>query len=114
MNCYTASGGNNVETRLATLKDIEPICQLYNEFFAYNAELQPKYYEAGKESGEYPKSVIENDKSDIFLAIENDVIVGFIHVKEAQTPPFDAFVPHNYAEIIDLITTVSHIMRCPL
>lgn len=94
-----------MDIRLATLNDIEQICQLYNEFFDYNAELQPEYYKAVKESGGYPKSVIENEESDIFLAVENDTVIGFIHVREAQTPPFDSIVPHKYAEVIDLIVT---------
>lgn len=94
-----------MDVKVATHNDIEPICQLYNEFFAYNARLQPEYYKAGNESGEYPKSVIEGEGSDIFLAVENDKIVGFIHVREAQTPTFDSIVPHKYAEVIDLIVT---------
>ena len=32
-----------MEIRTATLDDIEQICQLYNEFFAYNAKLQLEY-----------------------------------------------------------------------
>ena len=96
-----------MEIRLATLNDIEPICRLYNEFFAYNAQLQPKYCNAGKEYGEYPASVIENSDSDIFLAVNAGSIVGLIHVREAKTPPFDSIVQHKYAEIIDLIVTAS-------
>lgn len=94
--------------RLATLNDIAAICQLYNEFFAYNAGLQPKYYKAGKEAGSYPKSTIESKESDIFVAVENDTVAGFIHIRETKTPPFDALVPHNYAEVIDFITTAAH------
>ena len=97
-----------MEIRLATLNDIEPICRLYNEFFTYNAELQPKYYKAGKEYGGYPESVIKSSDSDIFLAVEAGSIVGFIHVKEAETPLFDSIVAHKYAEIIDLIVTASY------
>lgn len=97
-----------MKIRLATLSDIEPICQLYIEFFAYNAGLQPKYYKAGNERGDYPKSVITEETSDILLAVENDIVVGSIHVKESETPPFDAFVQHKYAEVIDFIVTASH------
>ena len=97
-----------MEIRLATLGDIEPICRLYNEFFAYNAGLQPQYYRAVKESGEYPKSTITSDASDIFLAVENGAVIGFIHVREAQTPPFDSVAAHKYAEIIDFIVAAAH------
>ena len=97
-----------MEVRLATLDDIEPICILYHEFWQYNADLQPMYYKAGTENGGYPKSVITSEKADIIIAVEKNIIVGFIHIREAQTPPFDAFVRYNYAEIIDFITTVNH------
>ena len=97
-----------MEIRLATLDDIEPICLLYHEFWQHNADLQPVYYKAGVEHGGYPKSTITNDKSDIFLAVKNNVILGFIHIREAQTPPFDAIIQHNYAEIIDFITTAEY------
>lgn len=94
-----------MEIRLAAFNDIDQICALYDEFFAYNASLQPKYYKAGKEGGEYPKSVITNEDSDIFVAVENGIACGLIHVKQAQTPPFSAIAQHKYAEIIDFIVT---------
>ena len=94
-----------MEVRLATLNDIEPICRLYHEFWQYNADLQPAYYKAGKEGGEYPRSTITGEESDLILAVDNETIVGFIHVKETRTPPFDAIVQHKYAEIIDFIVT---------
>lgn len=96
-----------MEIRLATLSDIDPICRLYEEFFAYNAGLQPKYYKAGKEAGEYPKSVIASEDSDIFIAVENGEARGLIHVRQARTPPFEAVAPHKYAEIVDLIVTAA-------
>jgi len=97
-----------MEIRLAIQSDIESICQLYNEFFAYNAGLQPTYYNAGNESGGYPRSTIISENSDIILAVENDKVVGFIHIRESQTPPFDALVPHSYAEIVDFIVTAAY------
>lgn len=100
-----------MEIRLATLSDIKPICQLYNEFFACNAGLQPEYYKAGEEKGGYPKSVITSECDDIFLAVKNNTVVGLIHVREAQTPPFNSIVPHKYTEVIDIIVTASYRKR---
>jgi len=97
-----------MEIRPATHGDIEQICQLYNEFFAYNAEKDPVYCRAGKESGEYPKSVVESDSSDLIVAVENNEILGFIHIKEGKTPPYDALVQNHYAQIIDFIVTAAH------
>jgi len=97
-----------MEIRLAVLNDIEPICELYTEFYAYNANLQPNYYNAVIEPGGYPQSTIESESADIFVAVENDIIVGFIHVREVQTLPYDPIVQHKYAEIVDLIVTASY------
>ena len=97
---------NKVEIRIATMNDIEQICQLYTEFFAYNAKLQPKYCKEIKENGNYPKSIITDDKSDIIIAIENNTILGFVHIQEAETPPYDSVVQHKFAVIIDFIVTV--------
>ncbi len=51
---------DDLDIRLAAPDDIEPICRLYDEFFAYNAEQQPQYYAAAKEGGEYLPA--QNDK----------------------------------------------------
>ena len=97
-----------MEIRIATLQDVEQICCLYTEFFSYNAALQPEYCAAAKESGEYPKSVISSENADIILALEGDAIVGFVHIREAQTLQYPAIVPHKFAEIIDFIVTASY------
>ena len=97
-----------MEIRLATLDDISAICLLYHEFWHYNAGLQPEYYQEATESGEYPRSVITEEKSAIFLAAENDEIVGLIHVRESQTLPYAPIVQHRYAEIVDFIVTAPY------
>lgn len=97
-----------MEIRLVTLDDIAAICRLYEEFFAHNSGLQPSYYRAAAETGGYPKSTMEDNAADIFVAVENRELVGFLHIRESKTPPFDAFVPHRYAEVIDFITTAAH------
>ena len=97
-----------MEIRLAALDDVEPICLLYNEFFEYNASLQPEYYKSGIERGGYPESVIKDAKSDIIVAVESGAIVGFIHIRQMHTPPFDSLVQHTYAEINDFITTAKY------
>jgi len=97
-----------MEIRFAIQRDIEQICLLYNEFFAYNAEKDPVYCRAGKEHGEYPKSVIESSGSDLIVAEDNGEIIGFIHIKEGKTPPYDALMQNHYAQIIDFYVTAAH------
>jgi GNAT superfamily N-acetyltransferase len=96
-----------MEIRVATLNDIEALCPLLTEFFAYNADLQPIYCHADIEGGEYPKNMIESDDSDFLIAVDNDTFVGFIHINQMKTPPYGSIVPHNYAEIMAFMVTAS-------
>jgi GNAT superfamily N-acetyltransferase len=94
-----------MEVRLAEIKDIKGISNLYNDFFIYNANQQPQYYKQAFETGTYPKSVIESNSEDIFVAVDNGAIIGLLHIAEEATPPFDCFIPYKYATIIDLFIT---------
>jgi len=90
-----------MEIRLATFNDIEELCLLYRAFFAYNAKMQPKYYKEGEIIEDYPKSVILSKEEDIFVAVNDNVIIGFIHIQENETPPYESYVSYKYAEIIE-------------
>lgn len=100
-----------MKTRVAILHDIPAICKLYEEFYAYNAELQPKYYNAVEEKGTYPQSVIENENSHIFVSVDeynNDKITGFIHIEKSKTSPYPSVAVHEYVEVIDLIVLANY------
>jgi len=94
-----------MEIRKAVLNDTEALCPLLTEFFAYNSELQPMYCNAAIGDSEYPKSIIESDDSDFLVAVVEGIIVGFIHINVMKTPPYNAVVPHNYAEIMAFMVT---------
>jgi len=97
-----------METRIATLNDIKALCPLLTEFFTYNAGLQPLYNSEAVEDGEYPKIIIEGDNSDFLIAVDNGAVVGFIHIEQMKTQPYNSVVQHNYAEIIAFMVTASH------
>lgn len=88
--------------RLAQKSDIPQIAVLYTEFFSYNAGQQPKYYKPATEPGSYPESVVENETEDLFVAEAEGNLVGLLHILEEKTPPYDCFVEHRYATIMDL------------
>ncbi|MDR2931987.1 MAG: GNAT family N-acetyltransferase [Oscillospiraceae bacterium] len=99
----------NICIRIAALSDLPQICGLYEEFYAYNAALQPDYYRAGKETGAYPRAVITGDSGAIFVAADqDDRIVGFVHIESGKTQAFSSLVEHNYVEVIDIIVTRNH------
>jgi ribosomal protein S18 acetylase RimI-like enzyme len=90
-----------MKIRLATHDDVQAISELYTEFFAYNAEQQPQYYVAARENGKYPAAVIASNKGDIIIAAIDDMVVGFVHVKEDAMPPYPSVLPHKFACIVD-------------
>ncbi len=90
-----------MEILTANYGHVKQICSLYEQFFAYNADQQPKFYKRANETGEYPKSVIESDTEELFVAVENELVMGVLHIGEDKTPPFPCFVPYKYAVIID-------------
>ncbi len=96
-----------MEVRIAVQDDVENICRLYNEFFEFNANQQPQYYKETLESGKYPKSVINSNTEDIFIAIEGNEVIGFIHISEDKTLPFETFIQHKFANVIDLFVESS-------
>lgn len=98
---------DSIEIRIATVDDIEMICTVLNEFFAHNEELQPTYFRADIERGEYPESIIENDSADFLVALRDNTVLGLIHISQMKTPPFGSVVPYNYAEINVFMVTAS-------
>ena len=91
-----------MKIRLAETYDIPKICELYSEFFAYNSTQQPQYYKKAIETGPYPRSVIQDNTEDIYVALKDKDIIGLIHIVEEKTPPYDCYVQHRYATIVDL------------
>ena len=97
--------------RLATLDDVTAISALYGEFFAFHAKLQPEYSRAAKEIGSYPTHIITSENEDLIIAEVNATIVGFLHILEDKTPPYDSVVPHRFAECVDLFVAPEHRKR---
>ncbi len=97
--------GSVMNIRLATPDDVKAVSALYEAFFAFHAELQPEYCRAAQEGGGYPMHIIESESEALFVAEVAEVdaaIVGFLHVLESKTPPYDSVVPHAFAECVDL------------
>ncbi len=91
-----------MEILTATHAHIAQISALYEQFFTYNAHQLPDYYQPAQEKGAYPQSVMESETAALFVAVENHLVVGLLHVSEDKTPPFPCFVPYHFATIIDL------------
>jgi ribosomal protein S18 acetylase RimI-like enzyme len=54
---------------------------------------------------------IKSEVEDIIIAVENDKIMGFIHIAEEKTLSYACFIPHKYAVIVDLYVQEAHRQR---
>ena len=89
--------------RTAEIKDIKFINELYKNLFETMEKLQPKYIKSAFQDEEFIKNTIEKEEAEIFVAIEEDKIKGFLLIQEQETPPYTCMVFHKYAYITDLI-----------
>lgn len=94
--------------RLANGGDVARLCELYRQFYAYNAAQQPGHCCAAEEKGDYPRGVIQGDSGDIFVAQAGEGLVGFIHVEREQTAPFPSVAAHAFASIVDFYLEPAH------
>jgi GNAT superfamily N-acetyltransferase len=91
-----------MEIRLATLEDVTVISKMYEEFFAFHAGLQPTYFQEAEEHGEYPESTIKSETADLIVSEVDGNVVGFAHVLESKSLPYDCIVQYKIAVCIDL------------
>ena len=80
---------------LASITDIDAIKKLYETLFEDMSRLQPDFFRAAGQDGDFIQSVIESESDDIFLAKENQQVLGFALVQQKSTPPFHALFPSN-------------------
>ena len=67
------------------------------------SKLQPEYCRAANQNGGFLKAIIESDKDDILIVKENHQVLGFALVQQQNTSPFNCFVPHKYAYLMDIV-----------
>lgn len=94
-----------MKIEIATAKYIDQISLLYEEFFRYNENLQPEFYNSAKECGQYPKYIINNDNDDLIIAVDDNIVLGLIHVMEDKTEPYNCIAQYKLGVIVDFIVT---------
>lgn len=93
--------------RLWTAKeqDLEAVVMLYREMFTEQARVRPDFFRPGEPSSAYLRQLLESGKSDVLLAVEGKLPVGFAVVHARETPRLDCFVPRCYAILEDLFVS---------
>lgn len=88
--------------RIAKEQDITEIESLYSQLFSAMAALQPDFISPAFADRAFIRKNIEETESDILIAEENGNTEGFLLIQEKKTPPYDCFIPHRYAYIMDI------------
>ena len=91
--------------RKAAVEDIGAINALFYELDTDAIAMQPEHFQRGSRSLEYLSGLIDDEKSDFLLAVENGVIVGFSLLFERATANLNLLVPCKYAYIQDFVVT---------
>lgn len=66
--------------------------------------MEPYFFKKAHQDQAFLEATIENDESDLLIAVMDDQIVGFALMQMQETPPYNVFKKHNFAYLVDLIT----------
>lgn len=94
--------------RKAILDDISAIAPLYRILFKEMAELQPAFWRPAEMPRTFILELIEGKHSDILVAEEEGVVVGFAVVQDRDTLPFNPIIPNRYAYLMDMVVDPAH------
>ena len=91
--------------RKATTEDINAIDKLFYELETHAIDLHPNIFQRGIRSDEYLAGIINDETSDILLAVIDGDVIGFSVIFERAAPDISAFVPRKHAFIQDFVVT---------
>ena len=91
--------------RKANIEDIDEINKLYYELDTDAINMQPEHFQRGSRSFEYLSELINDDKSDFILAVEDEKVIGFSLLSERVAANISLLVPCKYAYIQDFVVT---------
>ena len=88
--------------RDAVPADRKAIADIYRTLFEAMSNLQPQYIQAAEQDPDFILKIITESKKDILVAQCGVQLLGFALVLMTHTPPYRCFVPHPYADLLDL------------
>lgn len=88
--------------RDAVPADRKAIAEIYRTLFEAMSNLQPQYIQAAEQDPDFILKIITESKKDVLVAQCDVQLLGFALVLMTHTPPYRCFVPHPYADLLDL------------
>jgi ribosomal protein S18 acetylase RimI-like enzyme len=92
--------------REATVDDYAVLCELFDEVDALHRDSLPQIFQ--KPTGtardqEYCLGLIADDNVGLFVAEENEKVIGFVHALIIDTQSIPVLVPRRYAIVDNLV-----------
>lgn len=95
----------NVKIRFATEKYIPAIIKLYEQVDLYHVEILPEVFKKVDllRTKDYILSWINNNDSDYIVAVQDNVVIGFLNIKKSNYPNYPIFRRVEFALIEDCV-----------
>ncbi|MGE7673296.1 GNAT family N-acetyltransferase [Lysinibacillus sp. NPDC094403] len=92
-----------IEVFIATDKDYFVVNEIVKEGHEEHVMEEPTIFKSVKSvmPETYYNELIGNEESDILIAKEDEIVVGFAVISVETSPPFESLVPRRYAYIHD-------------
>ena len=98
----------NVVVRVATPEDFEDISALYDQLDRVHVVALPHFFrpvEGPARSREWFAAILANKDAALFVAEQQETVIGLVHCYVHTTPPIPIVVPRRFVHIEDLIVS---------
>lgn len=100
-----------MEVKTANIDDITQISNLYCELITTLSELQSYFFKESRQDEKFIRHMIENEKSEIFIACENEKILGFVVIQEQETYSYNMIENHKFVCIFDMVISSDYKLK---
>lgn len=100
------SDGAPYRIRKARLADHLALCALWTQVDTLHAELRPDFFTRGEEPARstlYLDRIVEDRDQELLVAVQDERLLGLIHLQLYDTPPSPVFADRRRAHVEDLV-----------
>lgn len=105
-----AAGAGSFRIRRAHLPDHLALCELWAQVDAFHANIRPDFFSTSKDPSRsrlYLDQIVEDQDQELLVAVQEDRLIGLIHLQLYDTPRSPVFVNRRRAHVEDLVVDES-------
>ena len=98
----------NIVLRVATYKDFEGVSGLYDQLDDVHIQALPHFFrpvEGHARSREWFAEILADEDAAIFVAEQQETIIGMVHCYVDMTPSISIVMPRRFVHIEDLVVS---------